>query len=170
MKKVFFVFFLLFSLFIAPPPVFGQKKSKKKAPPPLNGHWSGVVTQDFKDPKTGVLLRVDYEMYLELQQQGEQVSGTGTFVYRDKTTGKVYQAVREIKGVFKGNALLSYEEGILLRADSVPQSEWCRKKAELIFRKTTEAITLEGMWEGSTNSFGTCTPGRILLRKPPPRV
>ncbi|MFM2269545.1 MAG: hypothetical protein RL757_2986 [Bacteroidota bacterium] len=170
MKKIFFAFFLLSSLFIAPPPVFGQKKGKKNAAPPLNGHWSGVVTQDFRDPKTGATQRVDYEMYLELRQNGEKISGTGTFVYRDKATGKAYQAVREISGVFKENRLLKYEEGAIIRSDSVPQSEWCQKKAELIYRKTSESATLEGMWEGFTASFGACTPGRILLKKRPSRV
>jgi hypothetical protein len=165
MKKI--TFMLLLGLLTYPPPVFGQRKAAQTL---LTGHWEGVVTQDFKDAATGLTTRIEYKTYLDLTQKGETVTGVATFVYQDAAKNKSYRATMEIKGTFKKNVLLEYEETQIMRADSVPQSEWCQKKAELVFKKTPNAITLEGLWEGSTRSFGKCAPGRILLRKPPPRV
>jgi hypothetical protein len=170
MKRLLFVIGSLMGLLVAPPPVYAQKKGKKTLKTVIGGHWEGVVTQDFKDAKTGLTNRIEYTMYLDIRQYGETVSGTATFVYTDEKKAKKYQSTMEVVGTFKSNTLFQYTETQIMKADSVPNSEWCQKKATLIFRMNNNQPTLEGLWEGSTASFGTCAPGRILLRKPPSKV
>lgn len=143
------------------PTILNQKKPEIR----IDGHWEGSITQDYRD-KNGTT-RVEYDMQLDLNQNGKKITGVAYFTY--KTENKTYSAKMAVSGTFSKGLFFQYEEKSILQHDPIPQAEWCTKKAELIYRVKNDRPTLEGLWEGNT-TFGGCVPGRIYLRKPPIRA
>jgi hypothetical protein len=127
----------------------------------ISGHWEGTITRDEGGGK-----RTIYNMDLDINQKGKSLDGI-SYVHFDDGT-KQYHAKMEVSGKISGS-YVKYLETKLLRADSIPNAEWCVKKADLIHRIKDTQPTLEGIWEGVTN-MGGCVPGRIFLQKKPPRV
>ncbi|MEO0043060.1 MAG: hypothetical protein RL329_2508 [Bacteroidota bacterium] len=123
----------------------------------ITGYWEGTITQDYPGGK-----RVDYAMEVDFVQKGKTITGIATVHHLQ------YGAKMSVEGKGKGN-YFRFEEGKIIKYDQLPQAEWCFKKYELIYRHTGSEETLEGLWEGKS-SFGDCDPGRILLKKRPPRV
>lgn len=127
----------------------------------IAGHWEGTITRDEGGGK-----RTSFAMELDVVQKGKKVSGLSYVSYEDGV--KKYAAQMEVTGKLNGT-YFKYLETKIVKADSIPDNEWCVKKADLIFRIQKDKPTLEGIWEGTTN-VGKCTPGRIFLQKKPPRV
>lgn len=142
--------------------VLNQKKKEVR----IDGHWEGVITQDYQT-RSGTT-RVEYDMQLDLHQDGKKITGTAYFVYKGEN-GKTYGSKMSVFGTFNKGLFFQYEEKSILQFDPIPQAEWCTKKAELIYRIKNDRPTLEGLWQGNT-SFGGCVPGRIYLKKPPIRA
>ena len=75
----------------------------------------------------------------------------------------------ELVGKLTGS-YLKYAETKTVNFDPIPDAEWCIKKVELIYKNINNQPTLEGIWEGATGSNRNCIPGRVSLKKKPPRV
>ncbi len=148
------------------PTILHQPLHQKKPEIRIDGHWEGTITQDYHT-KTGTT-RVEYEMQLDLNQDGKKITGVAYFVYKGEN-GKNYTAKMSVTGTFNKGLFFQYEEKSILQFDQIPKAEWCTKKAELIYKIKNDRPTLEGLWQGTT-SFGGCVPGRIYLKKPPARV
>jgi hypothetical protein len=127
----------------------------------VSGHWEGTITRD-----EGGGRRTTYTMDLDINQKGKSINGISYVHYDDGT--KLYHAKMAVSGKISGS-YVKYLETKLLRSDSIPDTEWCVKKADLIHRIKDTQPTLEGIWEGVT-SLGGCVPGRIFLQKKPPKV
>ncbi len=136
---------------------FPQKNEKTT----VAGHWEGTITRDEGGGK-----RTTFAMELDVVQKDKNVTGLSYVSYEDGA--KKYAAQMDVKGKVNGT-YFKYLETKIVKADSIPDNEWCIKKADLIFRIQNDKPTLEGIWEGTTN-VGKCTPGRIFLQKRPPRV
>ena len=153
MNLFIFIFSLFFSISHSAP------KAVEKID--ISGHWEGTITRD-----EGGGRRTTYGMDLDINQKGKVLTGI-SYVHFDNGT-RQYHAKIEVTGKISGT-YIKYLETKLLRADSIPDAEWCVKKADLIHRVQDTQPTLEGIWEGVTN-MGNCVPGRIFLQKKPPRV
>jgi hypothetical protein len=153
-----FRLFLIAALFANTFTVFAQ--SKKTPTPTLAGHWEGTITQD---PQKEGEKRIDFPFELDLQQKGEKVTGVA-YVHYDK-----YHAKIAVEGKISKNTYFRFVDSKLIKYDSVPDAEWCRKKGELLLKPKDGGLLLEGVWEGVTK-LGNCKPGRITLFKKPPRV
>lgn len=153
--------FSLFSIFAHPTPETRVKKSSSVDKIDITGHWEGTITRDEGGGK-----RTTYAMDLDIYQKGKALNGI-SYVHFDDGT-RQFHAKMEVEGKINGS-YIKYIETKLLRADSIPNAEWCVKKADLIHRIKDTQPTLEGIWEGVTN-MGGCVPGRIFLQKKPPRV
>jgi hypothetical protein len=127
----------------------------------ISGHWEGTITRDEGGGKRSI-----YKMDLDVFQKGKALNGI-SYVHFDDGE-KQYHAKMEVSGKISGT-YVKYFETKMLRADSIPNTEWCVKKADLIHRIKDTQPTLEGIWEGVT-TLGGCVPGRIFLQKKPPRV
>ena len=151
----------ILSCFIIPPSVFGVKKGEISEKIDISGHWEGTITRDEGGGK-----RTTYNMDLDINQKGKTLTGISYVHYDDGT--KKYHAKMEVTGKISGS-YVKYLETKMLQADSIPNSDWCVKKADLIHRIQNSSPTLEGIWEGAT-SFGECVPGRIFLQKKLPKA
>jgi hypothetical protein len=127
----------------------------------ITGHWEGTLTHDEGGGK-----RTIYSIQLDLLQRKNEV--TGTSYMNHEVDEKTYYAKFEAQGKMNGN-YFKFIESKIINADSIPQASWCIKKAELMYRKTQNIETLEGISEGAS-SLGDCKPGRIFLQRKPPRV
>jgi hypothetical protein len=125
----------------------------------ISGHWEGSITQDMPNGT-----RVDYEMEVDITQKKKVCTGIA-YVHFEKK----YHAQMDFKGKFTKDLFLNYDEQTILKYDQIPNSEWCIKKADLIYKVKDMVPTLEGLWEGKT-SFSNCIPGRIYLKKQKPKV
>ena len=141
--------------------IFEVKHRKLSEKIDVSGHWEGTITRDEGGGK-----RTVYVMDLDLNQKGKELNGI-SYLHFDNGTKK-YNAKMEVKGKVNGS-YVKYLETKLLNADSIPNADWCIKKADLIHRIQNSSPTLEGIWEGVT-SFGECVPGRIFLQKKLPKA
>lgn len=128
----------------------------------ISGHWEGTGTRDEGGGK-----RTVFPVELEVVQKGKEI--TGVSIVRFENGAKNYQAKMEIKGKLT-KTFLSYIETRVMNADSIPNTNWCVKKANLIYRENKGMPTLEGIWDGITQDGKPCTPGRIFLQRRPPRA
>lgn len=128
----------------------------------IAGHWEGTITRD-----EGAGRRSIYRMEVDVNQKGKDISGV-SYLHFEDTEGNQYHAKMAFVGKLN-NTFFKYLETKIITADTIPGTEWCIKRAELIFRLQDSKPTLEGLWEGIT-SQGECTPGRIFLEKKPPRA
>jgi hypothetical protein len=129
----------------------------------ISGHWEGTITRDEGGGK-----RTVFKMELDLNQKGKAVTGT-SYVHADGEK-RTYSANMALSGRFT-KYYFKYEETKILNYDPIPDAEWCVKKCELLYKlDKTSTPTLEGVWEGTAASTGTCIPGRIFLQKKAPRV
>lgn len=128
----------------------------------ISGHWEGTGTRDEGGGK-----RTVFPVELEVAQKGKEISGVSIVRFENGT--KNYQAKMEIKGKLT-KTFLSYIETRVMNADSIPNTNWCVKKADLIYRENKGMPTLEGIWDGITQDGKPCTPGRIFLQRRPPRA
>jgi hypothetical protein len=151
--------FYMFLLLLSPTTPFSTKKPLEKID--ISGHWEGTITRDEGGGK-----RTTYTMDLDISQKGKALNGISYVHYDDGT--KQYHAKMAMEGKIIGS-YVKYLETKMLQADSIPNAEWCVKKADLIHRIKETQPTLEGIWEGVTN-MGGCVPGRIFLQKKPPRA
>ncbi len=174
-KRYFMIYTLLFILNILTPQtrqvtISSQKSENSltwskdtKADVNIAGFWEGTISRD-----EGYGKRVMFEMEVILSQNGKNI--TGISIVRAKDGNRVYSAKMDLVGKIK-NSYFKYSETQIVSSDVIPEAEWCVKKVELIYKtgKNNEP-TLEGMWEGITGGKRACIPGRVLLKRKPPRV
>ncbi len=153
--------FLALSLFFKKVPTENLNKSNA-GKNDFEGVWVGKITRD-----EGGGQRAEFDMKLELKQNGKRVTGVSSITFQ--LNNKDYSAKMEITGKASGQ-FLRYIETRIITADSIPSTEWCMKKAELILKIQEGRPSLEGLWEGFTTGAKQCLPGRIFLQKPKPRV
>ena len=139
----------------------------------ISGYWEGTISRD-----EGYGKRVNFEIEVIFTQKGKEI--TGISIVRAKSDNKVYNAKMELVGKLNGS-YLKYAETKTVNFDPIPDAEWCIKKVELIYKNTNQMPTLEGIWEGVTQTKSgkegdtklkteTCIPGRVALKRKPPRV
>lgn len=136
------------------------KNSSKDAD--ISGFWEGTISRD-----EGYGKRVMFQIEIIFTQKGKNV--TGISIVRATDDSKTYNAKMELEGKIK-SSYLKYVETKIVSADPIPDAEWCIKKVELIYKNTNDQPTLEGIWEGATGSNRNCIPGRVTLKRKPPRV
>ena len=139
-----------------------SSKVSAKADVNISGFWEGTISRD-----GGYGKRVMFEIEVILMQKGKDI--TGVSIVRAADSGKTYSAKMDLVGKIKGN-YLKYTETKILSSDQIPEAEWCIKKVELIYKNTNNVESLEGIWEGITGSSRNCIPGRVALKRKPPRV
>lgn len=142
--------------------VYHESKKNAKADINISGFWEGTISRD-----EGYGKRVTFEIEVILMQKGKDI--TGVSIVRATDSGKTYSAKMDLVGKIK-SSYLKYTETKILSSDPIPDAEWCIKKVELIYKNTNNVPTLEGMWEGVTGSSRNCIPGRVSLKRKPPRV
>ena len=128
----------------------------------ISGFWEGTISRD-----EGYGKRVMFQIEVIFMQKGKNI--TGISIVRATDSGKTYNAKMELEGKFKGT-YMKYIETKIVSADPIPDAEWCIKKVELIYKTPNNEPTLEGIWEGATGSDRNCIPGRVSLKRKPPRV
>ncbi len=128
----------------------------------ISGFWEGTITRD-----EGYGRRVNFDIEIIFTQKGNDI--TGISIVRAKADNKTYSAKMELGGKLKGT-YLKYVESKILMADVIPDADWCIKKVELIYKTKDNVPSLEGIWEGVTGSNKNCIPGRLTLKRKPPRV
>lgn len=128
----------------------------------ISGYWEGTISRD-----EGYGKRVMFQIEVIFTQKGRDISGISIVRATDDT--RTYNAKMELSGKFK-SSYLKYIETKIVSADPIPDAEWCIKKVELIYKNTNNQPTLEGIWEGATGSDRNCIPGRVSLKRKPPRV
>ena len=128
----------------------------------ISGFWEGTISRD-----EGYGKRVMFQIEVIFMQKGKNITGISIVRATDGT--KTYNAKMELDGRLKGT-YLKYVETKIVSADPIPDAEWCIKKVELIYKTPNNEPTLEGIWEGATNSDRNCIPGRVSLKRKPPRV
>lgn len=154
---MFYTLLLIFQILTHTPPSVSNEKID------VSGHWEGTGTRD-----AGMGKRRTYNIELDLTQKGKTLTGI-SYVHIEMDS-KLYHAKMEVQGKVNGT-YVKYEEIKILNCDSIPAAAWCIKKVELIHRIQDSKPTLEGIWEGYTNTKKEeCVPGRVFLQKKPPRV
>lgn len=128
----------------------------------ISGFWEGTISRD-----EGFGKRVMFEIEVIFTQKGKNI--TGISIVRTSGDSKTYNAKMELEGKIK-SSYLKYVETKIVSADPIPDTEWCIKKVELIYKNINNQPTLEGIWEGATGSNRNCIPGRVSLKRKPPRV
>ena len=128
----------------------------------ISGHWEGTITRDEGGGKRAV-----FRMEMDVTQNGKEIKGI-SYVHFEDVNNVQYHAKLAFIGKLNGS-YFKYLETKIITADVIPQTEWCVKRADLIFRIQDSKPTLEGLWEGITTQ-GECMPGRIFLEKKPPRA
>ena len=128
----------------------------------ISGFWEGTISRD-----EGFGKRVMFQIEVIFTQKGKDITGISIVRATDDT--KTYNAKMELVGKFK-SSYLKYVETKIVSADPIPDAEWCIKKVELIYKNTNNEPTLEGIWEGATGTNRNCIPGRVSLKRKPPRV
>jgi hypothetical protein len=147
--------------------------TKPMSPVDISGYWEGTISRD-----EGYGKRINFEIEVVFTQKGKEI--TGISIVRAKSDGKIYNAKMELSGRINGT-YLKYAETKTVNFDPIPDAEWCVKKVELIYKNTNQLPTLEGVWEGMTQTKSTkegdtklktenCIPGRVVLKRKPPRV
>jgi|AATN01.1.fsa_nt_gi hypothetical protein len=122
-----------------------------------SGQWVGRLTQ-----KSGGY-RTDYYFEINLQISGNQVTGR-SYVSVDN----IY-AEMELVGFIAEGDVLHFQEERLVRAQKPKELEWCYKSGQLKLVRRSDAIYLEGPWQGVADS-GPCIPGWIVLKKQVPKA
>lgn len=128
----------------------------------ISGYWEGTISRD-----EGYGKRVMFQIEVIFIQKGKNITGISIVRATDDT--KTYNAKMELEGKFK-SSYLKYVETKIVSADPIPDAEWCIKKVELIYKTPNNEPTLEGIWEGATGTNRNCIPGRVSLKRKPPRV
>jgi hypothetical protein len=128
----------------------------------VSGFWEGTITRD-----EGYGRRTVFQMELTLIQKGRDI--TGTSIVRSVSEKRTYNAKMDLAGKVN-KTVVKYIEHQILSYDPIPDAEWCIKKVELIHKIKGNTPCLEGLWEGATGSNRNCIPGRVELKKKPPRV
>jgi hypothetical protein len=128
----------------------------------ISGFWEGTISRD-----EGYGKRVMFEIEVIFTQKGKDI--TGISIVRATDNSKTYNAKMELVGKFK-SSYLKYVETKIVSSDPIPDADWCIKKVELIYKNINNQPTLEGIWEGVTGSNRNCIPGRVSLKRKPPRV
>lgn len=123
----------------------------------FTGQWTGKLTQNAGGYRT------DYYFELNLQLNGREVSGR-SFVSVDG----IY-AEMELIGFIAEGDVLHFEEQRLIRAKKPKELEWCYKSGQLKLVRRSDAIYLEGPWQGVAAN-GPCVPGWIVLKKQLPKA
>ena len=139
-----------------------ETNKNAKAGVDISGFWEGTITRD-----EGYGKRVNFEIEVIFTQKGKVI--TGVSIVRSKDDTRVYSAKMDLAGKLNGT-YLKYVETKILSADQIPDADWCIKKVELIYKTPDNVPTLEGIWEGVTGSNRNCIPGRLTLKRKPPRV
>ena len=125
--------------------------------PDFNGLWVGYNTQDDQSSYSS---KYDFEIYLH--QKDDQIQG------RSYATIDSLYAEMIIQGKWDGR-YLHLQEVEVVRQQADDGMEWCIKSCRLQLIYDDDGYFLEGSWTGST-SFSTCIPGRVYLKKVPPRA
>lgn len=142
--------------------VYQESNKKPAKETDISGYWEGTISRD-----EGYGKRVMFQIEVIFTQKGRDISGISIVRATDDT--RTYNAKMELSGKIK-SSYLKYVETKIVASDPIPDAEWCIKKVELIYKNTNNVPTLEGIWEGATGTNRNCIPGRVSLKRKPPRV
>ena len=123
----------------------------------FSGNWEGKLTQN----EGGY--RQEYSFTLQVELQGKDLKGT-SFVRVEE----IFAEMDWIGFIADGN-VLHFKEERLRRANKPRELEWCYKSAQLKLVRRSDALYLEGPWQG-TSETGVCIPGWIVIRKQIPKA
>ena len=121
------------------------------------GRWEGKLTQN----EGGY--RQEYSFMLQIESHGSSLQGT-SFVRVDE----IFAEMDWVGFLADGNVLHIKEER-LRRANKPRELEWCYKSSQLKLIRRSDALYLEGPWQG-TSETGVCIPGWIVIRKQIPKA
>ncbi len=122
----------------------------------MEGSWEGVLTHPGG-------YRTEYIFYLEIKKVED-----GYECWSMVRVDEIY-AEMAMSGTSFDQELLILEDKEILTNDIEQGMEWCMKRYVLRLINDNGILRLEGDWNGTT-SFGTCDPGKVHMKKRPPRV
>lgn len=117
------------------------------------GRWTGIITQE-----AGATTRY-FDMVMDV---GAVLGRDSAFTVNSHVMDGDYHAYMAADAFVASGGELIVVEREIVRADSIPNMEWCVKRFRL--RRSMEAgsLHLRGEWLGDA-SFGPCIPGDIDL-------
>lgn len=119
----------------------------------LAGLWEGVLTIE-KDGK----ISSEYTVFFNFSEENDSISGISNIIYKDKSAKLFFQAE------LKTPEILEIKETEIIRADVLPNGEWCIKNIVLHRFFENNQLVWRGEWSGKT-SFSNCSPGKIYLKR-----
>lgn len=121
----------------------------------MSGEWNGVLRQEVGGAASA------YYFQLNLQQEGEIITGTSKVYFVEKPQ---YYAVMELRGTFKDDILRLNE--LKIKEEQVFGGlEWCVKKMSLKFTFQKDGFCINGTWSGTVQDGSPCVPGTIKMCK-----
>lgn len=148
MKFLYFIYFLLF--------ISCQLHSQTNLKD-WQGDWTGVLTQDDGG------YRSTYKVKLTLIQEKNEISG---FFYVEE---KGLKSKMQISGKWMSNTKIKLQDLRILEHEEPKNIDWCYKTYILEFKTAKGHSKLEGNWSGKTMT-APCVPGKVQLKRPPPRA
>ena len=124
----------------------------------LSGLWEGVLTIE----KDGVIA-ANYDVFFNFNEENDVITGTSTIVYNNMSAKISFRATQ------KNTKSLEIQEIEILKADVLPNGEWCVKNISLKRFFEKNEVIWRGEWIGKT-SFSDCPSGKIYLKKAVKRV
>lgn len=125
----------------------------------LGGRWEGTLTQE----KGGVF--PDYKMVLVLYPAEQGIYRGYSEVWR----GDYIYVKTEVEGSLVQDFFMQMEDKLVIQSKEVDGQIYCTKNYQLIFKKRSKKMILQGKWQGNTLN-GPCVPGEVKLEKKVSRV
>lgn len=125
----------------------------------LSGRWEGTLTQE----EGGVF--PDYRMVLVLYPAEKGIYRGYSEVWR----GDYIYVKTEVEGSLIQDFFMQMEDKLVIQSKEVEGQVYCTKNYQLIFKKRSKKMILQGKWQGTTHN-GPCVPGDVKLEKKFSRV
>lgn len=125
----------------------------------LSGRWEGTLTQE----EGGVF--PDYKMVLVLYPAEKGIYRGYSEVWR----GDYIYVKTEVEGALIQDFFMQMEDKLVIQSKEVEGQIYCTKNYQLIFKKRSKKMILQGKWQGNTHN-GPCVPGEVKLEKKVSRV
>lgn len=125
----------------------------------LSGRWEGTLTQE----EGGVF--PDYKMVLVLYPAEKGIYRGYSEVWR----GEYIYVKTEVEGSLIQDFFMQMEDKLVIQSKEVEGQIYCSKNYQLIFKKRSKKMILQGKWQGTTHN-GPCVPGEVKLQKKVSRV
>lgn len=116
----------------------------------ISGCWEGLLWQG-----SGAEAET-YHFELRIHTSGRDLEGQ-SFIEQQSLFARY-----EFKGQLK-NEIIYIKEFAVLAEQREKRMDWCTKALYLRWVKTPQGEMLIGSWEGSSEVYGRCRPGRVQL-------